>query len=77
MTLIIGIATLTLMLKTPKTLAKWCRVNYSFKSVKNLSTQLAGELVSGLEYAQGSRLASQIASENEALEDKGGYIQIR
>lgn len=70
LTLIIGIATLTLMLKTPKTLAKWCRVSYSFKPIKNLGGQIASELSQGLEHARAVRLANMAVEENTIA--KGG-----
>ena len=72
LTLIIGIATLTLMLKTPKTIAKWCRINYSFKPVKNLGGQIAAELAQGLEHARAVRLANAVAEERSA-DGEGSY----
>ena len=61
LTLVIGIAALTLMLKTPKTIAKWCRVGYSFKTFKNLGSDLAAGLSQSLEQARAVRLANAAA----------------
>ena len=55
LTMIVGIATLTLMLKTPKTIAKWCRVEYSFKPLKNFGGQLASGLAGELDHARKAR----------------------
>ena len=74
LTAIIGIATLTLMLKTPKTIAKWCRVNYSFKPIKNLGAQIASELAQGLEHGRAARLAN-IALEEGATVKGGEYLR--
>ena len=70
LTLIIGIATLTLMLKTPKTIAKWCRVNYNFKPLKNLGGQIASELAQGLEHARAVRLANLAVDQGTSIEGK-------
>ncbi len=70
LTLIIGIATLTLMLKTPKTIAKWCRVNYNFKPLKNLGGQIASELAQGLEHARAVRLANMAVEEGTTSKER-------
>ena len=72
LTLIIGVATLTLMLKTPKTIAKWCRISYSFKPLKHLGGQIAAELTQGLEHARAVRLANSIAEEK--TDKEGEYL---
>ena len=70
LTAIIGIATLTLMLKTPRTIAKWCRVNYSFKPIKNLGGQIASELTQGLEHARAFKLANQAVEEAASSKER-------
>ena len=69
LSLVIGIATLTLMLKTPKTIAKWCRVSYSIKPLKDLGSQLATGLTQGLEYARVVRM-SNVTTEEEPIKGR-------
>ena len=70
LTLIVGIATLTLMLKTPRTIAKWCRVSYSFKPIKNFGGQIASELAQGLEHARAVRLANMAAEQGSITKER-------
>ena len=65
LSLMIGIATLLLMLKAPKTISRWCQINVSLHGFKTLSSQLMTGVQAGVSHLQGAYLARQFERKGE------------
>ena len=65
LSLVIGIATLLLMLKAPKTISRWCQVNLNLKGLKHLSYQLVNGISAGLSQIRLNQLVRQYEQKQE------------